>query len=127
MRLYTSVNYEIICKAAAARLTFLLALATQHVVVKLQGLQRQDVARVTRGRFCNKIAETMFRIFIELNFCNMLQMLGQPAYWCNHLRLLSQNSFEDVKLPVRVENCRCRQGLKLRVTRQSYQTGNYRY
>ena len=46
MRLYTSVIYEIICKAAATCLTFLLALATQHFFVNLQGLRRQDVARV---------------------------------------------------------------------------------
>ena len=58
MRLYTRVNYEIICKAAAARLIFLPTLATQHYFVKLQGLRSQDVARVTRGTFCNKIVDT---------------------------------------------------------------------
>ena len=43
----------------------------------------------------------------------MLQILGTPGYTCNRLRLLSQNSFEDVKLSVRVDNCRCSRGLKL--------------
>ena len=31
---------------------------------------------------------------------------------CNHLRLLLQNSFEDIKLTVRVENRRCSHSLK---------------
>ena len=37
----------------------------------------------------------------------MLQILGTPGYMCNLLQLLLQNSFEGVKLPVRVENGRC--------------------
>ena len=46
------------------------------------------------------------RIFIKLNFLPCLADLGKPGYTCNCLRLLSQNSFEDV----RVENIRCNQG-----------------
>ena len=41
----------------------------------------------------------------------MLQTLEITGYTCNCLRLLSQNSFEDIELPVRVENCRCKCGL----------------
>ena len=40
----------------------------------------------------------------------MLQVLGTPGYTCNHLRLLSQNSFEDVELPLQVKNLRCSHG-----------------
>ena len=40
----------------------------------------------------------------------MLQILGIPGYTCNLLWLLSQNRFEDVELPVRVENHRCNNG-----------------
>ena len=43
----------------------------------------------------------------------MLQILGTPVYTCNRFRLLSQSSFEDVKLPVLVGNRRCNRGLKL--------------
>ena len=34
--------------------------------------------------------------------CNMLQTLGLTGFTCNQLRLQSQNSFDDVKLPVRI-------------------------
>ena len=34
----------------------------------------------------------------------MLQILGTLGYKCNRLRHLLQNSFENVELPVRVEN-----------------------
>ena len=37
----------------------------------------------------------------------MSQILATPGYTCNHLRLLPQNSFDDVELPVPVENRRC--------------------
>ena len=42
----------------------------------------------------------------------MLQILGTPGDTCSRIRLLLQNSFEDVKLPVGVENRRCSHGLK---------------
>ena len=42
----------------------------------------------------------------------MLQILGTPGYTCNYLRLLLQNSFDDLKLPVRVENRTCSHGFK---------------
>ena len=47
-----------------------------------------------------------------LNVCSMLHILGTPGYTCSRLGLLSQNSFENVKLPVRVENRRCNHGLR---------------
>ena len=37
----------------------------------------------------------------------MLKILETPGYICNHLRLLSQDRFDNVELPVRVENRRC--------------------
>ena len=39
------------------------------------------------------------RIFIELNFCSIEDTV--TGYMSNHFRLLSQNSFVDVELPVR--------------------------
>ena len=49
------------------------------------------------------------RIFIELNFCSIEDTV--TGYMSNHFRLLSQNSFVDVELPVRVENRRCSRSL----------------
>ena len=72
---------------------------------------------VLMGRFCNKIAETVLQNIHRIEFLQHVADIGTIGYWCNHLRLLSQNSFEDVKLPVRVENCRRSHSLKLR---QSY-------
>ena len=37
----------------------------------------------------------------------MLQILQVTDYTCNKFRVLSQNSLENVKLPVGVENRRC--------------------
>ena len=37
----------------------------------------------------------------------MLKILETPGYICNHFRLLSQDRFDNVELPVRVENRRC--------------------
>ena len=37
----------------------------------------------------------------------MLKILETPGYICNQLRLLSQDRFDNVELPVRVENHRC--------------------
>ena len=68
--------------------------------------------RVARGRFCNKSLGQCCRIFIELNFYNMLQILGIPGYTCNRLRFLSQNSFEGDELPVQLKNRMCSRGFR---------------
>ena len=44
---------------------------------------------------------------------NQGKVLETPGYTCNRLRLLSQSSFEDVELLVRIENCRCSHSLLL--------------
>ena len=111
MCLYTSVNYEIICKASATRLTFLVALATQHFFLKLQGLRSQDVTRVTIGRFCNKIAGTMLpnisvrRLFIQLNFLTCLQILRQQAAGATTFDFSRRTALR--MSSCHVENCRC--------------------
>ena len=40
----------------------------QHKSFMLQQLLNQNVARAFRVMFCNKIADTLLKIFIELNF-----------------------------------------------------------
>ena len=42
----------------------------------------------------------------------MLHVFGTPGDTCNRIRLLLQNSFQDVKLPVLVENHRYSHSLK---------------
>ena len=84
--------------------TFLLALALQHFFAN------PECCTVARGRICNKIVGTMLqnthRIELFATFCRYW------GYTCNRVRLLSQNRFEDVELPVRVENRRCSHGFR---------------
>ena len=73
-----------------------------------------DVAGIVKPEFCScgqghGIAGTMLK---NIHRIKLLQILGIPGYTCNHLRLLSQNSFEDVELPVQVKNRRCSHGFK---------------
>ena len=74
---------------------FLLASATQNLCFMLQQLWNQKVTHTARGNFCNKI----------LASDNMR----------SRLQFLSQNSFDNVELPERVENRRCNRGLKVDV------------
>ena len=86
-------------------------LATRAIAVDfflmLPGLWNQNVVRVARGRFCDKITGTMLqnihRIELFVTCCR---------YWGHLATLLLQNSFEEVELPVRIENRRCSYGFK---------------
>ena len=64
-------------------------------------------------RFCNKIARTTFHNIhrIEL-FATCCRLWGHMALHVQRLRLLLQNSFEDVEMPVQVENSRCSHGFR---------------
>ena len=72
------------------------------------GTVKPECCTCSQGRFCNKIAGTMLQNIHGIELFAMI--LGTRGYTCNRSRLLSQNSFEDVELPVRAENCRYSQG-----------------
>ena len=56
-------------------------------------------AKFTRDRWGN-VAEYSS----NWTFCSLFQILRTPGYMCNRPRIWSQNSFESVELPLRVEN-----------------------
>ena len=45
-------------------------------------------------------------VLIAFDFCKTFADIGVSGLTCNRLRLLSRNNFEDVELPVQVENHR---------------------
>ena len=82
---------------------------------------KQECCRCSQGMVLqqnrwNNVAEYS----LNWAFCSIVQILGIPGYVCNRFRLLSQNSFEDVELPVRVENRRCSHGFKRKLLGTSF-------
>ena len=77
---------------------------------------RVNVARVARERFRNKIVGYVAEYLSDSTFCNMLQILGDPATLATAFNFCCRTAFEDVELPlpVRVENRRCSHGLRCR-------------
>ena len=75
------------------------------------GIVKPECFTCIRVTFCNEIAGTM------LQNIHQIELFAICCRYWGHLEWtlatsVSQNSFEGVKLPVRVENCRCSHSFK---------------